>query len=251
MHRWRATLAAALALGIAGCAAPRTLDYADNDPFEPANRVIYQFDQRFDRYVVLPVAGFYLFYLPQPIRNSVHNVFINFDLPVTFTNDVLQGEFGRAGKTLGRLALNTTAGLGGLVDVATPIGLDYMPADFGQTLGKWGVPEGPFLVLPIIGPDPPRDLLGDAADLSLDPLLYLPPAEAFQWRIGTAVLLRSASPFEEHARNMVLRQELEKGSVDPYATMRSVYRQLRRDEIDEGLPPMDNPVTEKDPRTGK
>lgn len=242
MRRARTLVLAAVALMLGGCTTPSHEALANNDPFERENRAVYRFDERFDKYVVLPVAGFYLYYMPRPMRRSFHNVFVNFDLPVTFANDVLQGEFSRAGSTFGRFLLNTSVGLGGIVDVATPAGLPYRPADFGQTLGRWGVPEGPFLVLPIIGPDPPRDLVGDAADLSLDPLLYLPPAEAFQWRILTAITLRTASPFEAHARNIVLRQELERGSVDPYATMRSVYRQLRKDEIVEGSESMGEPV---------
>lgn len=245
MRAFAALLLAALAIALAGCATPSPEARAANDPFEPANRAIYRFDNRFDKYVILPAAGFYLYYMPKPLRNGLHNVLINFDLPVTFANDVLQGEFTDAGKTLGRLAMNSTLGLGGLVDVATPAGLDYKPADFGQTLGRYGVPEGPFLVLPLIGPDPPRDLVGDAADLALDPLLYLPPGEAFYARAATAVTLRTASPFEEHARNIVLRQELERGSMDPYVTMRSTYRQLRDEQISGGLP------AEVDPSIGK
>jgi phospholipid-binding lipoprotein MlaA len=95
--------------------------------------------------------------------------------------------------------------------------------------------------MPFIGPDPPRDLFGDAADLALDPFLYLPPAEPFFGRILTATTLRTASPFEEHARNIVLRRELEKGSVDPYFTMRDVYRQLRENEIGDGPPDFGDP----------
>jgi phospholipid-binding lipoprotein MlaA len=211
---------------------------ASNDPFEPLNRAIYHLDERTDKLIVLPVAGFYLFYMPPPLRRGLHNVLVNCDLPVTFANDLLQGEFTRAGSTLGRFAMNSTIGLGGLVDVATPAGLPYKPADFGQTLGRYGVPEGPFLVLPVIGPDPLRDLVGGAVDLTFNPLLYLPPAEPFAARLATAAAVPVARPYQEHAREIVLRQELERNSVDPYATMRSVYRQLREEEIN-GYPDED------------
>jgi phospholipid-binding lipoprotein MlaA len=228
MRRAGAIILAASILG--GCATtPEALEA--NDPLEPLNRETYQFDKLFDQYVVLPVAWVYFFHTPQPLKRSLHNVLINLDLPVTFTNDVLQGEFLRAGSSLGRFTLNSTFGLGGLVDLATPAGLPYRSADFGETLADYGVPEGPFLVVPLIGPDPPRDLAGDAVDLWIDPLFYLPPGAPLAERFAITAGLRAGSPFEEHARNIVLRQELEKGSMDPYVTMRSVYRQLREEEI--------------------
>lgn len=227
------------AFALSGCVSTSREAVASNDPFEPMNRAVYRFDERFDQYVVLPIAGFYFYHMPVPLRRGLHNVVINLDLPVTFANNVLQGDFPEAGTTFGRFALNSTVGLGGLIDVATSAGLRYKPADFGQTLGRYGVPEGPFLVLPVVGPDPPRDLFGDAFDLWLDPLLYLPPVEPLYARISTVITVRTASPFEMHARNIALRRELERGSVDPYVTMRSVYRQLRREEIGGGLPDPD------------
>jgi phospholipid-binding lipoprotein MlaA len=234
-----APIFAASALFLSGCATASPEAIAANDPFETTNRAVYRFDEKFDKYVLLPVAGFYFFYMPPPMRHGLHNVLINLDLPVTFANDVMQGEMTRAGSALGRFAFNSTIGLGGLVDVATPAGLKYRPADFGQTLGKFGMPEGPFLVLPLIGPEPPRDLLGDAVDLAMDPLLYLPPGAPLYERFAVDVGLRWGSPFEEHSRNIVLRRELERQSVDPYATMRSTYRQLREEEINEGPPLQD------------
>ena len=237
-----AAIVAACAVFLSGCAGVSPEAVAANDPLEPINRAVYRFDERFDEYVVLPIAWVYVFHTARPVRRGLQNLLINLDLPVTFTNDLLQGEFSDAGATLGRLTLNSTIGLGGLVDIATPAGIPgYRPADFGQTLGRWGVPEGPFLVLPIIGPDPPRDLVGDGADLLIDPLFYLPPGAPFYERFAVTATLRTASPFEGHARNIVLRQELEKGSVDPYVTMRSIYRQLREDEIARQLPPFDAP----------
>jgi phospholipid-binding lipoprotein MlaA len=228
------------AILLSGCVSTTPESIAANDPFEPVNRVVYHFDQRFDKYVILPIAWVYTFKMPTPIRRGLHNVLINLDVPVTFANDVLQGEFSQAGISLGRFALNSTLGLGGFVDLGTPAGLRFRSADFGQTLGRYGVPEGPFLVLPIIGPDPPRDLFGDAVDLSIDPLTYLPPGAPLAERLSVAIGVRMSSPFETHTRNIVLRQELERGSVDPYATMRSIYRQLRERKISGGPPPADH-----------
>ncbi len=238
MRRAGAIVLAASILG--GCAStPEALEA--NDPFEPVNRATYRFDKLFDQYVVLPIAWVYVFHTPPLMKRSLHNVLVNLDLPVTFANDVAQGEMLRAGSSLGRFTLNSTFGLGGLVDLATPAGLPYRPADFGETLADYGVPEGPFLVLPLIGPDPPRDLAGEAVDLWIDPLLYLPPGAPFYERFAIAATLQVGSAFEEHARNIVLSRELEKGSVDAYVTMRSVYRQLREDEIDGGVPDPEKP----------
>lgn len=233
MHGLGAVIVAALLL--CGCAStPESI--AENDPLEPTNRAVYKFDQVFDQYVILPIAWVYVYHTPTPLRRGLQNVLSNLDLPVTFTNNVLQGEFKQAGRSLGRFTFNSTVGLGGLVDVATPVGLPYKPADFGQTLGRYGVGEGPFLVLPFIGPEPPRDLVGDAVDMAIDPLMYLPPNAPFWERFTHTLVLHVGSPYEVHARNIVLRRELEKGSVDAYVTMRSIYHQLRDEEIRQGIP---------------
>jgi len=225
--------AAGLGLGLvlAGCATSTPEAASINDPLEPANRCVFEFNQKFNKYVVLPIADIYIYHTPAPIRDGLHNFVSNLDLPVTFVNDALQGEFHRSAVALGRLALNTTAGLGGLLDVAVRAGLPAHTADFGQTLAVWGVGEGPFLVLPIIGPEPPRDLVGDTVDIAMDPLAWEPQSFSLGERIGTVIGLHIANPFESHARNIYLRQEFEKDSLDPYATMRSAWRQSRAREI--------------------
>jgi phospholipid-binding lipoprotein MlaA len=233
---------AALGLVLAGCATSSPEAMHANDPLEPLNRAVFVFDEKFDKYVVLSAAGFYLYDMPTPLRKGLHNAVANLDLPVTFANDILQGEISRAGETLGRLAFNATVGMGGILDPATSAGLPAHASDFGQTLARLGVGEGPFLVLPIIGPEPPRDLLGDAVDLAFDPLTYIPASWPLGGRIGTAMGVHVVSPFEAHARNIFLRQELEKDSLDPYATMRSTYRQVRASEIAGGVPTDDESI---------
>ena len=236
-----AAILAVCAMALSACTtSPESI--AENDPFEPMNRAVYSFDKRVEQYVVLPVAWVYVYHLPQPVHRGLNNFLLNLDLPVTFVNEVLQGDLTYAGETFGRFTLNTTLGLGGLVDLAARADIPYRAADFGQTLGKYGVPEGPFLVLPIVGPDPPRDLAGDAVDIFMDPLFYLPPDISLLDHFAITASIRTLSPFEVHARNIVLRNELEKGSVDPYVTMRSVYRQLRDEEIRDGLPAHDSPA---------
>jgi phospholipid-binding lipoprotein MlaA len=243
MVRLRALVPLLLAAGLlSGCATATPEAIAANDPLEPANRVFYDFDRKLDKYVELPVAWVYVFYLPAPIHHGLHNFFINLNSPITFVNDVLQGEFGRAGTTFGRFTLNSTLGLGGFVDLATPAGFaPYREADFGETLGHYGIGEGPFLVLPFVGPEPPRDLFGDAVDAAMDPLLYLPPAAPLAIRAPVTVATRTAGALEDDARNIILRQELERGSVDPYVTMRSIYRQLREEQIGMGVPDEGDP----------
>jgi len=232
-----ASLALALcALALAGCTTVSPEAIAANDPLEPMNRAVYRFDEQFDRTVLLSLAGLYIGKVPKSVRTGVHNVLSNVEEPVTIANDVLQLELGRAARMTVRLALNSTIGVGGIVDIAAKHGLAEQTADFGQTLNRYGVGEGPFLVLPLIGPEPPRDLVGDAADLFIDPLTWLPPGWPFAERLGIAMGVHVWEPYLTHARDVLLTLELEKGSLDPYATMRSVYRQIRADEINGGQP---------------
>jgi phospholipid-binding lipoprotein MlaA len=227
----RLFIVAASACALFGCATTSPEAARNNDPLEPVNRAVYGFDEKFDKYVYLTIAGLYINYIPKPVRLGIHNVFSNAEEPVSIANDVLQLRIDRAGLATARMALNTTIGLGGVVDVGKAHGLAEQKADFGQTLSRYGVGEGPFLVLPIIGPEPPRDLVGDTADLFLDPITWIPDGWPLLDRAGMTADVHIWDPYITHARNMILRHELEKGSVDPYATMRSVYRQIRNDEI--------------------
>lgn len=228
-------LSAICALALAGCtSAPEALK--NNDPFEPMNRAVYRFDEKVDQYALLPIAGLYINNVPTRVRAGIYNAFSNAEEPVTIVNDVLQLKPLEAGRVTARMLLNTTIGIGGLVDVAKNHDLPDKPADFGQTLDHYGVSEGPFLVLPVIGPDPPRDLVGDATDLFIDPITWIPDGWPLLDRVGLTAGVRVWDLYLTHARDMVLRRELEKGSVDPYATMRSTYRQIRADQIHGGAP---------------
>lgn len=223
------------ACALAGCTtAPEALK--NNDPLEPMNRAFYDFDKKIDQYALLPVAGLYINNVPKLVRMGIHNVLNNAEEPVTIINDVLQLKLVDAGRMTARLALNTTIGVGGIVDIAAKHQLAEKAADFSQTLSRYGVGEGPFLVLPVIGPEPPRDLIGDATDLFIDPLTWLPTGWPLLDRTGLTAGVHVWDPYLTHARDMVLRHELEKGSVDPYATMRSTYRQIRANQINGGVP---------------
>lgn len=223
-----------LPLLLAGCAS--LPHHGPNDPFEQTNRAVFAFNNTVNRNVTLPIAWVYIYGLPRGVRNGLNNFFANAQSPVTFANDVLQGEIGRAGATLARFVLNTTAGLGGFFDIAARNGLAPHTSDFGQTLALYGVPSGPFLVLPVIGPTTPRDFVGTGVDLITDPFFYIPADWTLLGHTATVVGLHTLAPFQANAASIVLRRNLGRGSVDPYATMRSVYRQQRARQIAPGPP---------------
>jgi phospholipid-binding lipoprotein MlaA len=221
------------AASLSACASDPT---GQNDPFEHTNRSIFSFDQALDHAVARPVAVFYNHVLPEFARDGVHNVLGNLDAPVTFGNDVLQGAPGHAGQTLGRMVINSTLGVGGLVDVAAKMGIPRHDEDFGQTLGVWGAGEGSYLVLPLAGPSNPRDLSGNVVDVFMDPLTYLRfhnYALYMGIRAGVGII-------DLRARNVENLDQIERTSVDLYATTRSLYRQHRNSEIHNGAPDTEN-----------
>lgn len=239
MRGRRSIVALLCAVAVTGCASapPGAL----NDPYEHTNRDMFAFNDKFNKYVTLPIAWVYVQQLPAPIHKGLNNLFANLESPVTFANDLLQGHVERAGETLLRFTFNSTVGFAGLYDIAAREGLPRHVSDFGQTLSIYGVNSGPFLVLPVIGPTTPRDAFGGLADLALDPLLYVPPSWPLAARAGTTVGLHVVTPFEEHASSITFRNQLAGDSVDPYGTMRSVYRQQRASEIESGeTPPLPN-----------
>jgi phospholipid-binding lipoprotein MlaA len=219
---------------MAGCSSTPSSGLSDqtdaNDPWERANRRIFATNQEIDQSVLLPIARGYADVVPEPARDGVHNVLSNFDTPVVFINDILQGEFRLAVQTVGRFGLNSTLGLGGLIDVATPAGISYHSADFGQTLGVWGVGDGPYLVLPLLGPDNPRDFVGLVADTFMDPLIYVGIRGYTYWGIGE----EGVTVLDTRARNIGTIEDIERSSVDLYATERSLYTQYRNNHIQHG-----------------
>jgi len=233
MRGFGALLVVAFGLALAGCAStdqPATAGADNNDPYESTNRQIFALNQKLDRYVVKPGAEAYVAVVPEPARTGIHNFLTNLDLPVTFANDVLQGEVDRAGQTAGRFGINSTIGLAGVLDLATPMGIPYHSEDFGQTLAVYGVGEGPYLVLPFFGPDPPRDIAGQVADVFLDPFTYVKLREHTLWDLGRGYV----SLLDLRARNLDTLESIERSSVDYYASVRSLYRQLRNNEIRNG-----------------
>jgi phospholipid-binding lipoprotein MlaA len=224
---------AVLCVLTAGCSSTREPEaLAQNDPYEPTNRAVFDFNSKLDNNFAKPVAKFYNHAVPGFARDGLHNFLTNLNKPITFGNDVLQGEGSRAGETLGRFVVNSTLGIAGLFDVATKMGIPDHSEDFGQTLGVWGSGEGPYLMLPFIGPDPPRDLAGDVVDIFMDPLTYARFHGSDTWtavRGGVGVL-------DLRARNVDTVDQIERSSIDFYATTRSLYRQYRNSEIRNGAP---------------
>jgi len=227
--------------GLAGCTTKPPASDPDalaeyeqtNDPLEPANRVFYAINNGLDTVLLRPAALAYRYAVPEPVRNGLHNMLANLGSPVQFANDVLEGKPRRAGDTTMRFLINTTVGLGGIFDVAKKIGYPDHDADFGMTMALWGVPDGPFLFLPVLGPTGPRDATGFGVDIALDPFTWLgtgpnhPGWTAFKWsRYGL-----NAIDTRERVLDSV--DSIKKTALDPYATFRSLYRQHRRGQIEE------------------
>ncbi len=230
-------LIAAASTALSGCASDQTPAQTEeaqaaNDPFEPMNRQIFDLDQKFDQTLLKPTAEAYNTVIPEPARDGVHNFLTNLNLPVVFANDMLQGDIDHAGKTFGRFGLNSTFGIAGFLDWATDAGLPYRENDFGLTLASYGVGEGPYMVLPFLGPDPPRDAAGQVADVFLDPSFYIHIREHFWWGAGRYAL----SVIDVRSRNIDSLEGIERSSVDLYASVRSLYRQHRRAQEHDGKP---------------
>ena len=231
-------LAALLALGLTLAACATRPDPTDaeavaefeqtNDPLEPWNRGMYFVNDGIDTLVLRPAAEAYRIFIPPEIRTGVRNMLGNLRSPVILLNDVLQGETQRAGNTLGRFVLNTTLGVGGFFDVATSFGLPAHGEDFGQTLAVWGVGEGPYLFLPFLGPSNPRDLFGTGVDSVSNPVGYITGDQLFDPVTLTRIGIQALDTREGLIEPL---DALRAGSIDPYAALRSAYRQRRALEI--------------------
>ncbi len=195
------------------------------DPFENLNRVLFKFNRGMHRMVLSPITKSYQFVAPEQVRKGVRRILINFNSPSTLVNDLLQFRVKDAGETLGRFLLNSTIGFGGLFDVAVEAGWKHHSADFGQTLARIGVDSGPYLVVPILGPNTVRDGLGGIVDLMFQPLTYL---------VGPSLnlFIGGGRGFVELETNAAAMEALEGSSVDYYAALRSAYIQNRRAEVE-------------------
>jgi len=209
-------LSGLLALG--GCASGPSAK--PQDPLEPLNRSIYRFNDSVDRAVVKPVATAYRDYMPSPLRTGVNNFFGNLRDAWSGFNALLQARPAEAGQDFGRVGVNTVLGLGGVLDIASEMGLERTTLDFGLTLGRWGVPDGPYLVLPILGPSTLRDTAALTADFAADPVGNVDPvASRNQLRVLRAV--------DQRAGLLRAGELLDQAALDPYGFMRDSYLQRR------------------------
>lgn len=217
---------------LAGCAAngdPR-------DPLEPLNRGIYTFNDGVDNLLIRPAASFYSQIVPAFMRTGVGNFFSNINDVIVAVNSLLQLKVKQAGSDVARLAVNTTVGVLGLFDVATGMGLEKHEEDFGQTLGYWGLGDGPYLVLPILGPSNLRDTVGWVGDFYAWPVTYVEDD-------STRNILIALRVVSGRADLLSASKILETAALDPYAFVRDAYLQRRRNLVYDGKPPLD----EEDP----
>jgi phospholipid-binding lipoprotein MlaA len=200
------------------------------DPLEDINRFVFTFNQRTDRLILEPAARAYVDIVPAQTRQTITNFLRHLNGPVILANQLLQGDLEGAGDTAGRFFINSfTLGLGDLAN-HNGQGIPYESEDFGQTLAVWGVGEGPYLILPLLGPSNLRDTVGLVVDNAADPLTYVLPANELEYLgyVRTALTILDA-----RARSLEALDELEASSLDFYAALRAVYQQRRDAEIND------------------
>jgi len=203
----------------------------ENDPFETLNRGVFAFNEGFDKHIVKPVAQAYDAVLHDDLKAIVTRVFTNLSMPTVVINDLLQGKLQQTGQDTARFVINSTLGFAGMFDAAVDFGLPANEEDFGQTLGVWGVADGPYLVLPIIGPKNMRDGLGWVVDQFTYPLNYIDDKTVLWGGYVVDVVDRRANFLPS---DKVLEQA---AGDDKYLFVREAYRQRRRNLIYDGNPP--------------
>jgi phospholipid-binding lipoprotein MlaA len=238
----RALTAIVFVVALGGCAAPAGV--TEWDPWEGFNRKMFWFNERLDQYVLEPTAEGWVAITDPGFRDSIQNFVSNLAFPMNFINNVLEFRLGDAARITARFVVNTTIGMLGFFDPATQWGLTAAPANFGQTLAVWGLEEGPYLVIPFLGPSTPRDATGLVADFYVASLI-LPSSGAF-------IAVYVVSTVNWRGINLDNISEAREASLDYYAAVRSAWLDSRRRAIGVMLPaqkrPTDQePVEEEDP----
>jgi phospholipid-binding lipoprotein MlaA len=246
MMGWVAKLKGAVLIGFAtvlvGCASiPAGVEPSPNDPWESFNRSVFEFNEGLDSYFLKPVVTGYRFVLPEFVREGIYNFFSNYNDIYTALNNLLQGKPSFAFNDLMRVVVNTTFGLGGFIDMATPGGLEKHKEDWGQTFGVWGVPSGPYVVLPFFGPSSVRDTFGTVADLETDYLFKYIPDVGLRNSITALRVVNARNTYYEAG------DLLDGAAIDKYSFVRDAYIQRRQYQIHEGeegeeplMPPYQN-----------
>lgn len=226
-------LVAVLCVGslLGGCATLPPGDPVAYDPFEKQNRHIFRFNEAVDKVTLKPIAKGYRKIVPEPARNGVANFSRNLGAPRNIVNNFLQGKPRHGVEEFLRFVVNTTVGIGGILDVATPSGLPAHPEDFGQTAAAWGVRPGPYLMLPFMGPQTLRDAVLMPADVQLDVLQHVDDSSVRD-RVWALRLV-------DTRYRLLALEELIQDSKDPYVSLRESYLQNREFEVYDGNPPLD------------
>jgi phospholipid-binding lipoprotein MlaA len=221
----------ALALAAAGCA---TTSDDPRDPIEGVNRAMFAFNEAVDENALQPAARLYRNVTPSGLRDGVRNFFSNLDDLYIGANNLLQGKVEQAMSDLMRVAVNTTLGLFGVLDLASDMGLEKHNEDFGQTLARWGVGDGPYLVLPLLGPSTLRDTAALPVDWEGDPVYWHRPVDERN-------ALTVARTIARRADLLGASRTLEEAALDRYVFLREAYLQRRRSQIHDGRPPRERP----------
>jgi phospholipid-binding lipoprotein MlaA len=231
--------AAAVAVGLiiiavlTGCTTLKPGQADPRDPYQPFNRSIYKFNTTFDHAILRPVARTYVKATPVPVRQSISNFMTNLDYPVTVVNDFLQGKVHDGFNDMARFLVNSIFGVGGLFDPATRTGLDKNDEDFGLTLGHWGVPTGPYVLLPFLGPSSLRDAPAKLVDEYTSPRAYI----ADQWTRWSLFLVGKV----DARADLLGTDKVIDSAYDPYAFMRNAWLQHRYYEVHGDNPPPEEP----------
>ena len=210
------------------------------DPFESYNRAMYQFNDGFDRYLLKPVAQGYVAVTPDPVQKGVSNFFSNLDDVVVIFNDLLQFKLGQAASDTGRFLVNSTLGILGFIDWASDMGLEKHNEDFGQTLGYWGVPSGPYFMLPFLGPSTIRDTPGLAVDESYFNPIYNDLENGFptESRKESDMWGMTIVKAIDKRGNLLKAEEMiDEAALDRYIFIREAYLQRRQNLVYDGQPP--------------
>ncbi len=222
---------------LAGCASHQTIDSEPSDvvevnerktdPFEDVNRKIYSFNKGVDNYVAKPISDAYIWITPKFVQTGVSNFFNNLSGINVFLNSFMQGKLRQGGEDTGRFLVNSTIGLGGLFDVATKFGLEQNEEDFGQTLAVWGVPQGPYLIIPVLGPMTSRGVPGAVFDAATNPTSYIGFGVPLQFLQMLQVVNARASADSD-------LNFINEAALDPYIFTREAFLQYRKNLIADG-----------------
>ncbi|HEX9206699.1 MAG TPA: VacJ family lipoprotein [Steroidobacteraceae bacterium] len=233
--RVAACIVALLAMTLAACATTQATSAEprpkNRDPIEGFNRGVFKFNDTLDRYALRPVALAYHDHTPRWMQTGVSNFFTNLFYPTTIGNQFLQGKFKQGGQDIARLLINTTLGWGGVLDVASGARLPIHDEDSGQTLGWWGVPPGPYLMLPFLGPATLRDAPARIADDFTQPFRWY-NADSERW-------FSLALSFVDKRASLLQVDRIVNEAYDPYAFVRDAYLQRRQYAVYDGNPPED------------